>query len=446
MTTILAFLLVIFVLVIVHEYGHYLAARLAGVKVLRFSVGFGKPLLVKRLGRDNTEWTLCALPLGGYVKMLDEREGDVDGSELHRAFNRASVWRRIAIVAAGPLANFVLAVVVFWALLIHGIPAIKPIIGAPAEGTPAAMAGLRNGDEVVRMDGSRVRTFAELRMRLMEAAAGKAQPVLELANGERRQIDFSGLSQDYLDENGRSLGIEPYMPPLAPVIGSLIPGSVAEQAGLKPGDRILAVDGQDVADWETFAQYVRGRAGVRIDLLIETGGQRRTLSLTPASVSENGGQIGRVGVSPQVAPSLFAGLRTEERYAPPEALWQAAVKTWDTAAFSLKMLGRMVLGEVSWRNLSGPVSIADYAGQSAGQGWLSFAGFLAIISIGLGVINLLPIPLLDGGHLMYYFVEIFQGRPVSERIMELGARIGMAVIGALMFLALYNDVLRLLNG
>jgi regulator of sigma E protease len=280
----------------------------------------------------------------------------------------------------------------------------------------------------------------------MEAAAKRSRPVLELANGERRELDLSRLPEDYLEGDDRVLGLEPYMPPLSPVAGRLEPGSVAEKAGLKPGDRILAMDGQPVSHWQDFAQRVRGRAGVEIELLVETGSERRLVHLTPASVKESGKLIGRVGIAPQIDAAVFEALQTEERYNPVRALGQAAARTWDTAIFSLKMLGRMVLGQVSWRNLSGPVSIADYAGQSAQQGWLSFAGFLAIISIGLGVINLLPIPLLDGGHLMYYFVEIFRGRPVSERVMELGARIGMAIIGALIFLALYNDVLRLLNG
>jgi RIP metalloprotease RseP len=445
MTTLLAFLVVIFVLVIVHEYGHYLAARLSGVKVLRFSVGFGKPLFSKSMGRDGTEWTISALPLGGYVKMLDEREGDVDSSEAHRAFNRATVWRRMAIVVAGPLANFLLAIVVFWGLLIHGIPAIKPVIGEPGKGTPAAMAGLRDGDEVVSVDGNHVRTFADLRLALTEAAAKKSRPVLDLANGETHELDLSGLTASYLEGDGKAMGVQPYMPPLPPVVGQLEPGSVAEKAGLKPGDRILAVDGQAIAQWQDFAQQVRGRPGVETELLVETGAERRAVRLTPAILNEAGTQIGRVGIRPRIDPALFESLQTEERYAPLQALGQAAEKTWDTSIFSLKMLGRMALGQVSWRNLSGPVSIADYAGQSAQQGWLSFVGFLAVISIGLGVINLLPIPLLDGGHLMYYFVEVFRGRPVSERIMELGARVGMAIIGALIFLALYNDVLRLLN-
>ena len=445
MTTLLAFLVVIFVLVIVHEYGHYLAARLAGVKVLRFSIGFGKPLFTKRFGQDDTEWTLSALPLGGYVKMLDEREGHVEASEAHRAFNRAPVLRRIIIVAAGPLANFLLAILIFWVLFVHGVPSIKPIIGEPGQGTPAAAAGLRGGDEVARIDGNSVRTFSDLHLELAEAASKGAKPVLELANGERRELDLSGFSDALLEGDGKKIGVAPYVPPLDPVIGRLEPGSVAEKSGLRPGDRILAVDGQTIADWDEFARIVRARPGQEIELQFLSGGEQRVLRLTPASLSENGKPIGRVGVGPRVDPAMFEALQTEERYAPMQALVQAVEKTWNTSVFSLKMMGRMVLGQVSWRNLSGPVSIADYAGQSARHGWISFAGFLAVISIGLGVINLLPIPLLDGGHLMYYFVEVFRGRPVSERIMDLGARIGVVLIAAMIFLALYNDMLRLLN-
>lgn len=316
MTTLLAFLVVVFVLVIVHEYGHYLAARLAGVKVLRFSVGFGRPLFVKRLGRDQTEWTLSALPLGGYVKMLDEREGEVDAREAHRAFNRASVWRRIAIVAAGPMANFVLAVVVFWGLFIHGIPAIKPVIGEPQAGTPAAVAGLKRGDEVARIDGNAVRTFADLRLALVEAAAKRGRVEIELANGERRELDFSSLTSDYLEGDGRLLGLTPYMPALPPVIGGLEPGGVAERAGLRAGERILAVDGVAVEDWEAFAQKVRERPGQTMELRLRSGSLERSVRLTPAAVEEGGRTIGRIGVRPEVDPALFAALRTEERHAP----------------------------------------------------------------------------------------------------------------------------------
>lgn len=445
MTTLLAFLLTIGILVVVHEYGHYLAARLSGVKVLKFSVGFGPTLYSKRLGRDGTEWAICAIPLGGYVKMLDEREGDVDRSEVHRTFNRASVWRRMAIVVAGPLANFLLAVVVFWVLFVNGLPALKPIVGEPEPGTPAALAGLRNGDEVARVNGVAIHTYAALQLALLESASSQKKSTLALINGEHLELDFSQFS---LGEsgNGAALGVTPYMPPLPPIAGRLEPGSPAEQAGLKPGDRILAVNGMPVSSWQDFAKVPRASAGQEITVLVVSGSQQKTLQVVPISVTSNGKSIGRVGVAPQVDESLFDELRTEERYSVLIALPKAVEKTWDTAVFSLKMLGRMLLGQVSWRNLSGPVSIADYAGQTAQNGWISFAGFLAVISIGLGVINLLPVPLLDGGHLMYYTVEVFRGRPVSERVMEIGAKIGMAVIGTLILTALYSDMLRLLNG
>lgn len=445
MTTILAFLAVIGILVVVHEYGHYLAARLSGVKVLKFSVGFGKPLASRRMGRDQTEWAVGALPLGGYVKMLDEREGEVNASEVHRAFNRATVWRRMAIVMAGPLANFLLAIAVFWVLFMHGIPALKPVLGEPEQGSPAALAGLRDGDEVVRVDDNSVRTFADLHMRLLDAAAKRENTVVELANGERRELDLRQLPSAHFEGEGKVLGVEPHTPPLPPVVGRVIDGGAAEKAALRPGDRILAVDDQPVTLWQDFSRMVRARPGAEVRVRVASKQGQRVLAMVPAAVNENGKVIGRVGAGPEASPALFEALRTEQRYPPLQALGQAAVKTWDTALFSLKMLGRMVLGQVSWRNLSGPVSIADYAGQTAQQGWLSFAGFLAVISIGLGVINLLPVPLLDGGHLMYYLVEVLRGRPVPERIMEMSARVGMAIIGALIFLALYNDMLRLLN-
>lgn len=445
MITLLAFLLTIAILVIVHEYGHYLAARLSGVKVLKFSVGFGRTLISKRLGRDGTEWAICALPLGGYVKMLDEREGEVAASEAHCAFNRASVWRRMIIVVAGPLANFLLAAVVFWVLFVHGIPALKPVIGEPEPNTPAALAGLHNGDEITRVEGTSILTFANLQLALLESAARQETSTIDLANGQRLEVDFSQFSLGEAG-NGVAMGIRPYAPPLDPVVGRLEPGSPAERAGLKAGDRVLTVNGAPVTTWQDFANIARANAEREIVVQVLSDGQQKVLRMTPASVGEDGKRIGRVGVAPKLEPAVLERWQTVERYSPLSALSKAMGKTWDTAAFSLKMFGRMLLGQVSWRNLSGPVSIADYAGQSAQVGWISFLGFLAVISIGLGVVNLLPIPLLDGGHLMYYIVEVFRGRPVSERVMELGARTGMAVIGALIFIALYNDMLRLLNG
>ena len=445
LTTILSFLVMIGILVVVHEYGHYLAARWAGVKVLKFSVGFGKPLFSRRLGQDQTEWVVSALPLGGYVKMLDEREGAVAKEEAHRAFNRATVWRRMAIVVAGPLANFLLAVVVFWALFIHGVPALKPIVGEPDQQTPAAQAGLRNGDEIVSVNGRRVETFADLQMALLESAVNKARPAIALVNGEQRELDFSNVDTGDMEDSARTLGIVPYTPDLAPVVGRLEAGGVAEKSGLKPDDRILSVNGQAIQTWQDFSKQVRAFPGREIEVAVESSQTRRSIRMTPVRASDKGTEIGRVGAGPKVDTALFEALRTEQRYGPVVALGQAMIKTWDTTVFSLKMLGRMVIGQVSWRNLSGPISIADYAGQTAQQGWMSFLGFLAVISIGLGVINLLPIPLLDGGHLMYYIFEVFRGRPVSERVLDIGARIGMAMLGTLIFMALYNDILRVLT-
>lgn len=445
LTTVLSFLVMIGILVVVHEYGHYLAARMSGVKVLKFSVGFGKPLISRRLGQDQTEWVVSALPLGGYVKMLDEREGDVAREEVHRAFNRATVWRRMAIVIAGPLANFLLAVIVFWALFIHGVPALKPVVGEPDQQTPAAQAGLRNGDEIVSVNGQRVETFADLQMALLESAVNKEKAAVELANGEQRELDFSLVETGDMEDSAKSLGIVPFTPDLAPVVGRLEPGGVAEKSGLKPGDRILSVNGKVIQTWQDFSKQVRAFPGKEIEVALESGQTSRSIRMTPARASDKGTGIGRVGAGPKVDPALFEALRTEQRYGPILALGQAVIKTWDTTVFSLKMLGRMVIGQVSWRNLSGPISIADYAGQTAQQGWMSFLGFLAVISIGLGVINLLPIPLLDGGHLMYYIFEAFRGRPVSERVLDIGARIGMAMLGTLIFMALYNDILRVLT-
>jgi regulator of sigma E protease len=377
--------------------------------------------------------------------MLDEREGPVPAEELDRAFNRATVWRRIGIVVAGPLANFLLAVVVFWGLFVHGIPGLKPIVGEAEADTPMAQAGFRNGDEVVRVAGEAVATFADLQMALLEVAVKRERTLVELANGERREPDFSAVDTGNMEDSAWTLGIVPYSPDIAPVVGRVEAGSPAERGGLQPGDRVLAVNGEPVRHWQEFAKKVRARPAQEVEVRASSGREVRVLRLTPAEVKQNGRVIGRVGAGPEVDAALFDALRTEQRYGPVEALGRAMAKTWETTVFSVKMLGRMVLGQVSWRNLSGPISIADYAGQTAQQGWLSYVGFLAVISIGLGVINLLPIPLLDGGHLMYYIFEVFRGRPVSERAFDIGSRIGMAVLGALIFMALYNDLLRVLT-
>lgn len=445
--TLLWFLVAIGILVVVHEFGHYLAARLAGVKVLRFSVGFGTPLLSRRFGRDQTEWTLAALPFGGFVKMLDEREGDVPAAEAHRSFNRATVWRRIGIVLAGPIANFLLAIVFYWALFLNGLPALKPMIGEPPAGTPAALAGLVAGDEIRRVNGAETPSFQDLRLNLLRAGVAQAPLILELADGRSVRLDAPPLETESLERDTlRPLGIVRYDPEIAPVIGKVLPDGAAARAGFQPGDRLITADGKAVANWQDWVQVVRQHPAQSLRIEFERQGQRRLLTVVPEAVDEAGQRIGKIGAGPRVDESVLATLMTEVRYGPVEALWRGAAKTWDMSLFTLEMMGRMVLGQVSWKNLSGPLTIADYAGQSASLGWISFVGFLALVSVSLGVLNLLPIPLLDGGHLMYYVAEVFTGRPVSERTMEIGGRIGMALLLLLMSFALFNDLQRLIGG
>ncbi len=445
--TVFWFLVAIGILVVVHEFGHYLAARLAGVKVLRFSVGFGKPLLVKRVGRDRTEWTLSALPLGGYVKMLDEREGEVPAAEAHRSFNRATVWRRIGIVAAGPIANFLLAIVLYWALFLNGLPAMKPLVGEPPSGTPAARAGLVAGDEIRRVNGVDTPSFQDLRLNLLRAGVAGDPLQLELADGRHVTLETMPLETESLERDTlRPLGIVRYDPEIEPVIGTVLPDGAAARAGFRSGDRLVAANGQPVANWQDWVKMVRKHPGSPLKIAYERQGQRGELTVTPDAVDEGGQRIGKIGAGPKVDATVLDALMTEVRYGPLEALWQGAAKTWDMSVFTLEMMGRMVLGQVSWKNLSGPLTIADYAGQSAALGWISFVGFLALVSVSLGVLNLLPIPLLDGGHLMYYVAEVFTGRPVSERTMEIGGRVGMTLLLLLMSFALFNDLQRLISG
>ncbi|MBU1396768.1 MAG: RIP metalloprotease RseP [Gammaproteobacteria bacterium] len=445
--TILWFLVAIGILVVVHEFGHYLAARLAGVKVLRFSVGFGKPLLSRRFGRDQTEWVLSALPFGGYVKMLDEREGEVPAAEAHRSFNRAPVGRRIGIVAAGPIANFLLAIVFYWALFLHGLPAMKPMIGEPPAGTPAAQVGLAAGDEIRRVNGNDTPSFQDLRLNLLRAGVAGDALVLELADGRSVQLDAAPMQTENLEQDIlRPLGIVRYDPELDPVIGKVLPDGAAARAGFQPGDRLIAANGNAVASWQDWVQRVRQHPAKPLRIEYERQGRLGELTVVPDAVDEAGQRVGKIGAGPRVDEAVLATLMTEVRYGPIDALWHGTVKTWDMSLFTLEMMGRMVLGQVSWKNLSGPLTIADYAGQSAALGWISFVGFLALVSVSLGILNLLPIPLLDGGHLMYYVAEVFTGRPVSERTMEIGSRIGMILLLLLMSFALFNDLQRLIGG
>ncbi len=432
-----------------HEFGHYLVARLCNVKVLRFSVGFGRVLASRRLGRDQTEWALAAFPLGGYVKMLDEREGEVAPADLPRAFNRQSVGRRFLIVVAGPVANFLLAIFLYWVIFMHGVPGLKPVIGGVATGSPAAQAQFEVGEIIVKVGAEPVATWQEARWILLRQAVDRSSVVIEAQNDRAqlhfRNLDMSGLKPADLDGDFlRTLGFARPQPPLAPVIGRVIAGGAAERAGMLAGDQVLAIDGAAVKFWHEVVAAIGASPEREVALEVKRGDAVQKLNMTPDAVVENSGRIGRIGVV--VDQSAMRQYLVEVRYSPFASLGKAFERTWDTSLFSLRMLGKMIIGEVSLKNLSGPITIADYAGQSAEAGWISYLAFIALISISLGVLNLLPIPLLDGGHLMYYMLEIAKGSPVSTKVMEIGQNIGMALLFLLMAFALYNDISRLLNG
>jgi regulator of sigma E protease len=452
MIYVFSFLVTVGVLVIIHELGHYAAARMMDVKILRFSVGFGRPLWVRRRGPDQTEWVVAAIPLGGFVKMLDEREGEVSPQEAPRAFNRKSVAARIFIVLAGPIANLLLAVLLYWALFIAGLPGVKAMVAAPAPATAAAAAGLADGDTIRAIGADTVETWNDVRWYLLKDAVRHDDATIEVesAGGAHatRRIELSGISKDDLDHDflGK-LGLKPFRPRAPAQLGRLLPGSAAERAGLAEGDRIVSISGKPVATWFDFTALVAASPGKPLDLEVERQGRRFVLHVVPDTVTEGEARIGRLGVEAgDETRRELERMRIIVRYDPFTAMGKAVAKVADLCVFTVKMLARMVVGQVSWRNLSGPITIADYAGQSAQLGWIAWFGFLALVSVSLGVLNLLPIPLLDGGHLVYYFAEIVKGSPVSERTMEIGQRFGLALLLGLTFFAFYNDINRLLSG
>jgi regulator of sigma E protease len=451
MTTLLSFLFALAVLIVVHEYGHYRVARACGVKVLRFSVGFGK-VVARRVDRHGTEWALSAIPLGGYVKMVDEREGEVAPEDLPHAFNRKPVLQRMAIVVAGPLANFLLAILLYWALFMHGVTAIKPLVGEPPKNTPAFAAGLRDGDEVTRINGEATLDWQDVHWLALKHGVGGADLNIE-ARDTAGHLKFIKLNaapdawENFEQDPLTTLGLTRYEPAIDPVLGDIVAGAPAARAGLMSGDRVLAVDGRPVREWRELVEAIRAHPGQAMAFEIRRGAGTQTVRVTPDRVkTEKGESIGRIGAGPKVDESVFEALRIERAYGPVDAIGQALRKTWELSAFSLKMLGRMLVGQASLKNLSGPITIADIAGKSAQAGLTAFVGFLALVSVSLGVLNLLPVPLLDGGHLLYYSAELLTGRPVPENIQAIGQKIGAALLAALMFFALFNDFQRLFTG
>ena len=446
-----AFLVALAVLVVVHEMGHYLAARYCKVKVLRFAFGFGKVMWMRRYGRDGTEWAVSAFPLGGYVKMLDEREGEVAAADLPRAFNRQSIGKRAFIVAAGPAANFLLAIVLYWFLFMHGVTELKPRLGIPPAATPAAMAGMVEGGTVRAVNGTPVVTWQELRWEVMRRSLNKETLQLEVI-GPQGDIGVYRFASDRFDVEElehdplRLLGLVLYRPPLPAMVGQVQSGSAAAEAGFQVGDRVLAVDGKAIALWAELASAARMAPERQLRITVERDGRQIDLLAIPRLTEESGQKLGRLGLMAAEGQGELFEMTVVVSYGPLESAGRALRQTWDTSILSLRMMGRMLTGEISWKNLSGPVTIADYAGQSARLGPSYYLRFLALISISLGVLNLLPVPVLDGGHLMYYLIEFLKGGPVSERALEIGQQIGFAMLALLMAFAFYNDINRLVSG
>lgn len=451
LTSALAFVVAIAVLVAVHEFGHFWVARRLGIKVLRFSIGFGRPLW-RRTGRDGTEYWVSVIPLGGYVKMLDEREGDVAPEDLPRCFNRQPPARRIAVLFAGPAFNFLFAIAAYWVMFVAGVPAMKPLIGAVEPDSPAAVAGLRAGDRILAIGETPIETMMDAQLELLGAMVpgGRATLEVEGEDGGRRRarIEYPGDTHALTEPGAMfpGLGIGLWRPQFPAVIGRLLPEGTAAAAGLAEGDRVLSAAGRPVADWADWVAFVRARPGETVPLVVERDGRTQSLELFIGAADEDGERVGRIGAAPLVTPEMWDPARTEQRFGPVGAVGAALAETWRMSALTVTMMGRMIAGQVSVKNISGPINIAQAAGFTAAAGAVAFLSFLAIVSISLGIINLLPIPLLDGGQIVYQFVEIAKGSPVSERVQIVGQQVGILLLLLLMSFAFYNDIVRLAGG
>ena len=451
--SVIAFVVAVGVLVTVHEFGHFWVARRLGIKVLTFSVGFGRALWSRRSGADGTEYVIAMVPLGGYVKMLDESDGEVAAHERHRAFNRQPLSTRVAVVVAGPAFNFLFAILAYWCMYMIGVDGLRPIVAATAPGSVAERAGIRAGDEMRSVQGAEVETWQSAMQAVIAATLDGGTIGIEVvdASGRRQEriIDLEAIVVDDLTR-GRffdRIGVAPARPVLPAVIGRVESGRPAQRDGLRPGDRVVRAAGETVAGWSDWVRIVRRRPGETFAVVVERDGARLVVRLTPdVEQAADGSRFGRIGAAArEPEQGLIGRFYVTERHDPLSALAKGVEKTGEISWLTLRMIWKMLLLEVSLENLSGPIGIAEYAGASVRFGLSRFLEFLGIVSISLGILNLLPIPLLDGGHLLYYAVEFVRGRPVSEASRFLGQRLGIALLVGLMGLALYNDLARLLG-
>lgn len=449
--SILAFIVALGVLITFHEFGHYWVASKCDVKILRFSIGFGRPLYKRIFGPDKTEFVVAALPLGGYVKMLDSREVEVAPEEQAREFNQKPLWQRFAIVAAGPVFNFIFAIFAYAMIYMIGIDGLKPIVGEIAPASISAEAGLQKGQEIIAVDGVKTPTWTAVIDRLVNHTVSAEQvslDVIDKSGGVQTiSLDMSRISIDEMAE-GRlldALGMNVVELKLAPVIGEVISGGAADAAGMLAMDRVVTVDGQPIDSWTQWVERIRDNPGQVVTVEVDRNSDKILLTLVPDSNTVNGTEVGRIGAIAHKPDGFFDDYFTLESYAVTTSLVKAVEKTWDMSLLTLRVLGKMLVGEASVKNLSGPISIAQYAGQTADIGLIAFLGFMAIVSVSLGVLNLLPVPLLDGGHLLYYVIEFILGKPVSDSVQVWGQQLGLVLLLSLMSLAFYNDIVRLLG-
>ena len=462
MLILFAFIFTIGIIVTIHEYGHFQVARWCGVKVIRFSIGFGKPLWRKTLGTDQMEFVLAAIPLGGYVKMLDERElkaekeagetsdNDYSEADLTRAFNRQSVYKRIAIVVAGPMANLLLAILIYWVLFMQGVTGMLPIIGQVEPNSIAAQANLTTGEMIQTINNKEVKTWSEAGWMLFESALENEAVEIKAVN-ENNELHLHKLNLAELGKEAESdilneIGISVFRPEVLPILAQVLSNSAAEKAGLLTDDKVLAIDGLQTDTWSDVVNIVKANPNQALNFNIERQQKLISLTVTPEGVKENNVLIGKIGAGVKLDDEQLDKVMIKQYYSGIDSLGMSIAKTWKTSAFSLKMMWYMVTGKASWKGISGPVTIANYAGKSADLGWKPFLGFIALVSISIGILNLLPIPVLDGGHLMYYMAEIIKGSAVSEQAMVLGQKIGFGLLGLLMILAIFNDVNRIVTG